>query len=234
MLKKVFDRTKLQKKIAVCTGSDAFTKVLEGLLVNWGFEICAQGDPAVLLLAEEGCCRQVEGQKSIWMTRLSPASDDQIRLPVSVESLWQVLEPIFHHPPRLHLRIAVDISARLFLGGEWCETRLNSLSDMGVRFSTKREAVRQEPVTIDLIIDGKIHQYHGKVIFSMSTATSEDGLFQSGAVFVNQDKETCDRLRAVLIRWYLEAVRDKMDRQLFQDGLEFLDLIPEDRQGLIC
>jgi hypothetical protein len=233
MLKEVVDKDKLQKRIAVCTGSAAFSQVLQHLLASWGFDLCRQDDPSVLLLAEEGCCEPVAGQKSIWLSRSRETVPDRIRLPIAVESLWRVLEQRFHHQPRMHMRMAVDLPARLYLRGEWVDTRLNSLSDMGARFGTEREMVKQEPVSIELNIDGRLRQYHGEVIFSMAVGAADRGLFQSGVVFSGQDQTTCDGLRAVLISRYLEAVREKMDRQLFEAGLADLDLDTDVRRKLM-
>lgn len=233
MLKEVVDRGKVQKRIAVCTGSAAFSQVLQRLLVSWGFDLCRQDDPSVLLLVEEGCCEPVEGQKSIWLSRSHETDPDRIRLPISIESLWQVLEQRFHHQPRLHMRMAVDLPARLHLRGEWVDTHLNSLSDMGTRFSTDREMVKQESVSIELMVDDTARQYHGEVIFSMAAGAADTGMFQSGVVFSGQNQTTCDGLRAVLISLYLEAVREKMDRQLFEAGLVDLDLDPDVRRKLM-
>ena len=232
MLKKVFDRAKLQKRIAVCTSSEALTAVLEGLVASWGFELCSQDDPSVLLLAEEGCCELVEGQKSICLSRSHEPGPDAIHLPISIESLWHILEVNFHHPQRLHLRMAIELPVRVLLRGEWFDTTLQSLSDMGARFTIDRETVKQEPVTIELLLDGEELLYHGQVIFSMAGGSASTETFQTGMVFVGQDTNFRNRLRFVLIRWYLEAVRDGMDRQLFQSGLEFLDLAPEVRRAL--
>jgi hypothetical protein len=227
MLNEIVDRDKLPKRIAVSTGSEAFTAVLESLLGVWGVELCRRDDPSALLLAEEGCCELVASQKAIWLSRSDAAGPDRIRLPVSLEALWQIIEQKFHRPTRMHLRMALDFSARVFLRGEWYDTILSSMSDMGARFTTEMETVREEKVILELIVNGEVRQHHGEIIFSMALGSLETGAFQSGVVFVGQDKETCNTLRYLLIRWCLEAVREGMDRQVFQDGLAFLDLAPE-------
>jgi hypothetical protein len=232
MLKEVASREKLQRRIAVCTGSDAFTQVLQRLMGRWGFDVCHSDDPTVLLLAEEGCCEPVAGQAAIWLSRSKGTDPERISLPVSVESLWQTLEQRFHQPTRMHLRMAVDLAARVLLRGEWIDTRLSSLSDMGVRFTTVQELVKQEQVTVELVVDEEVHQFHGQIIFSMAGGPAAVDFFHSGVVFVRQDVATCDMLRAILIRWYLELVQDGMDPQVFQSGLALFDLAPQVQQLL--
>ncbi len=227
MLSEIVDRDKHRKRIAVCTSSEAFTAILESLLRSWGVELCRRDDPSALLLAEEGHCDLMAGQNAIWLNRSDEAGPDRIRLPVSIETLWQVLELNFHRPAREHMRIAVQLGGRVLLRGEWFATRLSSLSDMGARFNTEQEMVRGEPVTIELEIDDAVWQYHGQIIFSMAVGAVDSGTFQSGVIFAGQNKETCDVLRSLLTRWHLEAIRYGMPRALFQDGLAFFDLTPE-------
>ena len=124
------------------------------------------------------------------------------------------------------MRKAVDLSARVSFRGEWHETHLSSLSDMGTRFSSDRELVKQEQVTIELTVCGVRQPYHGQVIFSMAEGPSENPLFQSGVVFHKQGNALRDDLRFYLIRQGLGEVRDGMELQVFQAGLAFFDLTP--------
>lgn len=233
MLKEVTSREKQQKQIAVCTGSAAFTQVLQLLMTHWGFDICHHDDPTVLLLAEEGCCEPMAGQEVIWLSRSNENDPGRITLPVSVESLWQTLEQRLHRQPRMHLRMAVDLAARVFLRGEWINTRLSSLSDMGARFTTDFELVKQEELQVELVVDEEVYLCRGQIIFSMAARPAVVESFQSGVVFVGQDVKICDRLRAVLISWYLELVQDEMDQDSFQRGLAFFALAPQVQQLLI-
>ena len=103
---------------------------------------------------------------------------------------------------------------------------------MGARFTTDFELVKQEPVQVELIVDEEVYLCRGQIIFSMAARPADIESFYSGVVFVGQDVRTCDRLRAILIRWYMELVQDKMDQGSFQKGLAFFDLAPEERQLL--
>ena len=232
MLEETFNRNAGPHRIAVLTRNRAFTQVLERLLVNWGFVPGSAEDPSVLLLAEEGSAVPCAGQETLWMTCSNAPAKGQMILPVSVESLWQAMEQHFHKPPRMHMRMAVDLQAKVSLRGEWYDTRLSSLSDRGARFSSDRELVRQEKVSVKLQIDREACDFHGKVIFSMAARPADTVAFNSGVVFYGQDKAVCDGLRSYLVRCYLETVRSDMDLQVFLAGLEFFALAPQVQQGL--
>ncbi len=230
MLQEIIDRDTIEKRVAVRTGSEAFTQILERLLLTWGFVIGNQDDQSALLLLEDECGEPVAGQKTVW---LSKSEQGQLGLPVTIESLWQVLEQHFHSPPRMHMRKTVDLPARVSLRGAWHETRLSSLSDMGARFSHDRELVKQEPVIIELSLFGALLQYRGQVIFSMAEGPADVPIFQAGVVFHKQDSTLRDDLCSYLIRQYLETVRAGMELQVFQAGLVFFDLAPGVRNAFL-
>ena len=233
MLQETVDRNTIKKQVAVCTASDALTQVLESLLMKWGFTICNPQDPAVLLLAEEGSCEPTHAQEVVWLSPLHVLEQGRFALPVSIESLWQTLEQHFHFPPRMHMRKAVDLPARVSMRGECYDTRLSSLSDMGARFSSDRELVKQEQVIIELTVSEVLLQFHGQIIFSMAAGPNDEQRFQSGVVFHKQINTCRDDLRYYLIRQYLEAVREGMDLQVFQAGLSFFNLAPEVKNALL-
>ncbi len=230
MLQETVDRNSIKKLVVVRTGSAAFAQVLERLLLVWGFTIGQPDDRLALLLLEAGCGEPSAGQETVW---LGKSESGQLVLPLTIESLWQVLEQHFHSPPRMHMRKAVDLSARVSLRGEWHATRLSSLSDMGARFSHDRELVKQEPVIIELSLCGTLLQYSGQVIFSMAEGPADVPIFQAGVVFNKQDNTLRDDLRCYLIRQYLETVRVGMEPQAFQAGLVFFDLAPGVRNAFL-
>lgn len=234
MLKNSYDRSTLKKQISVCTESDAFTQVLEQLLVCWGYCLCRPAaNPDVLNVVEEGCVRPLHGENTLRLHASGENGPNRLVLPLDLELLWQALERHFHSPQRLHMRRAVNLPARALLRGAWQYTRLSSLSDMGARFLSDRELIREEPVTLDFLVDGVPRQYEGRVIFSMAEKSGEVHSFQSGVVFYGQDKTARDELRNCLIREYFQVVRAEVPRQTFQDGLAFFALVPELRDSLL-
>lgn len=233
MLQGTIERHMVNRLVAVQTDSAAFTQVLERLLKNWGFTLGRTDDPSALLLFKEGCGEPSSGQESVCLSFSHRSEENRLGLPVKVEDLWRVLEQYFHSSPRMHMRKKVDLPARVSFRGEWHDTHLSSLSDMGTRFSSDCELVKQEQVIIEIVLDGASQQYQGQVIFSMAEGAGEVSQFQSGVIFCKQDDAVRDELRCHLIRQYLSEVRDGMDLQMFQAGLAYFDLAPEVRRRLL-
>lgn len=234
MLRSNINRDELQKRIAVCTGSASFTQLLQLLLIDWGFTICQADDPSVLLLIENGSGSLRQGQEAVWIGSSPGDGQAEVGMPIEMESLWQILEKRFHSPPRLHIRKAVDLAATVSIREERHATHLTSLSDMGTRFISDRELVKQERVDIKLSVNGKMLECHGHVIFSMPLRHEETQAFQVGVVFHAQSEEKRDILRGILIREYLEGVRAKMDRPDFCAGLAYFDLDSAVRAVLVA
>ena len=233
MLQATDDRSKIEKRVAVCTASEELNQLLERLLTSWGFSICSQDEPSALLLTEDGVAEPCAGQVVVCLDSSQVKERDQLGLQIRIDLLWQRLEQHFHNPPRMHMRKAVDLPARVSMRGEWHTTRLSSLSDMGTRFSSDREMVKQEPITIELAVGSVLLQYQGQIIFSMEVLSGEVQVFQSGVVFHKQGDAIRDDLRHYLIRQYLETVREGMELQDFQSGLAFFDLAPEVKHALL-
>lgn len=215
MLREVVDRQRGGRRLAVVSDNRALKTLLEMLLGEWGVGLVA-ADAAHTLL-QVGDCRTEPGPDQAAIP---------LRLPINLEALWQRLEQHFHQPPRMHMRKAVDLAARVELYGEWHETRLSSLSDMGARFMADRELIREEAITVEFAVEGVRRRCPAKVIFSMRTTGSGQGRFQAGVVFSGQEQADRDTLRDYLIREYLLLVRLRMDAESFASAVACFDFTP--------
>jgi len=124
--------TAFNKRIAVRSGSTEFDAVLQHLLHAWGFEVCPPEANDALLLAGDNVATD-DRQQVIRLTSSHYHGRDRLSLPLQVEELWQTLEHHFHRPPRMHIRMAIDLPARVTIRGQEFTTTLSSLSDMGAR-----------------------------------------------------------------------------------------------------
>jgi hypothetical protein len=224
MLNHVSDRTAVIKNVAIATCCDDFTEFLKILLVSWGFEICDSAREDVLLLAEEGCVEPVGGQEVIWLTRSKYQGTDRLSLPLEIENFWQTLEQRYHRPPRMHIRMAVDMDATVTVDDEAVAVRLSSLSDMGCRFSYYRELVADQQVHLALSLVEEEFRIDSRVIYSHHLTAAADNNIRVGLLFRGIDKEQRDRLRACLILQYLQGVEKEMEEARFRHALEFLSL----------
>jgi len=233
MLKHIVDRSDICKKISVQTCSDSLTELLQTLLEQWKFEICDTADAEVLLLAEEGCAVPVEGQQVLWLSRTKPEGRDRFSLPLELEHLWRVLEHRFHQPPRMHIRMNLEINASVTVGDETVSTTLTSLSDMGGRFTYHRELVRDQPLVVSLHVSEQILEINSQVIYAMPQPLATGSDIKVGIVFQRIEKDQRAMLRYFLIFRYLEEVQKRMDRSRFAAALQSLALPPYVREKLI-
>lgn len=224
MLRELSDRGVGAKKIAIATCCDAFTDFLSSLLRHWNFEVCAAGSPDVLLLAEEGCAEPDTGQRAVWLTRSKYQGTDRLSLPLSVEKFWQVLEHRYHKPPRMHIRMDVEIVASVVVDDETVPVTLSSLSDMGCRFSYYREMVRDQQVFLSLPLGGEELIIDSRVIYAHHLSAANDNNVRVGLLFRGIQEDQRDKLRAYLILQFLEKVQKEIDPEHFRKALEYFDL----------
>lgn len=230
MLKHVVDRSVVAKKIMIATGCEALTEFLTILAGHWKFEICEIPAADVLLLAEEGCAKPIDGQMVIWLTRSKYQGTDRLSLPLEIENFWQTLELRFHRPPRKHIRMEVDMVASVSIDDETVSATLSSLSDMGCRFLYHRELVRDQQAFITLSVDGQDLRIDSRVIYAMPQPSSSK--VRVGLIFRGIEKGQRDSLRAYLIGRYLEKVKNEMVGERFLQALENFSLPEVVRQKL--
>jgi hypothetical protein len=232
LLAKHKNRGAVNKQIAVRTHSEAFSCFLSELLSSWGFEICSPDSAEVLLLSEEGLGEPLTGQKVIWLTASQYQGSDRLSLPLEFEQLWQTLEHRFHRPPRMHIRMSLELPAVVSARGRVCTTALSSLSDMGGRFFCPHEMIRDEQVMVQMEVSGVRKRMDGCVIFA--APCHEEGVegFRIGVVFHGLKRDSRDDLRNFLIQRYLEAIRGRMSDAVFRAGLAEFALSPSLRQSL--
>ena len=226
MLNDVVERSGVIKKISVVTSDDALTELLTLLLQSWKFEIVSQDCAETLLLAEKGSIEPAAGQDVIWLAAGETSTDNSLGLPLEVESLWRILEFRFHDPPRMHIRLALDLSAQVTIRGETSEAVLTSLSEMGCRFYYDKELVRDETVTLTLQAGNETLKIGSQVIYSIPQSATSTGEVNAGLVFHGIDRTTRGRIRTYLIYTYLKEVGSVMAEERFVDTLDFL-VLPE-------
>ncbi len=233
MLKGSSERTGIARAIRVETGCEALKELLCSLLAHWKYEIRPDAGRDVLLLAEEGCAVPVEGQDTIWLVR-SPqqGGEGSLGLPLEFERLWQVLEYRFHRPPRMHIRMDVEIDASVTIDNETVRATLSSLSDMGCRFPCHRELIRNQPVILSLPVAGEVMRIDSRVIYAIHPVLSSDRDVRVGLLFSGLEKEQRDILRAYLMLCYLRRVRSEMTTESFARALGHFALPDSVRESL--
>ena len=218
------NRSVRAKEIAIATSCAAFTEFLKVLLSHWKFEIREVGTPDVVLLAEEGCAEPVGEQEPIWLTRSKYQGTDRLSLPLNIENFWQALEHRFHKPPRMRIRMDVELVASATVDEQTEKVVLNSLSDMGCRFSYHREMVRDQKVLLSLPVDGDELMIESRVIYSHYLSATTDSDFRVGLLFQGISVDQHGKLRDYMTLRFLEEIEKDLDRDCFRKALEYCNL----------
>jgi hypothetical protein len=214
----------IEKRLALAVRSQELEAILAALLHEWQFTLLPHPAAGTLLLAEEGCLAETDGE-IVWLTTSRYVSRQRLALPLQLQELWSALETRFHKPPRNHLRVAVDCEATLCCRGGRSTIRLVSLSDMGARLVFPRELISGEELVLEYPdVDGLL-ELAGRVIYVLPrgelAGTNES---EAGMIFDRTPAETRERVRNRIIVSYLERVRRQLPESVFCAGLGFFDL----------
>lgn len=228
-------RQNVRKKIWLLTADPSFREVLSALLGIWGYTLVSEADRESLLLAEDDLVVPAAYGGLIRLTRSRYLGRDSLPLPLPVEDLWASLEARFHRPPRNHIRIALDLPVAVSARGERETTRISSLSDLGTRFLLSRELVNQEPLTLEMTVDGIDYRLAGRVIYVVPRGEARgSNECEIGMMFLKPPAEVRTRLRDYVIFRYFDEVRSALPEGVFCDGLKAFELSPRVRGALGC
>ena len=217
-----------QPKLALVTRDVALKGLLTALLEEWHHPVLDQPDENTLVLVEEGCPAPRRCAAVIPMNRSPlPEGAAGLSLPLAVEELWAVLEPYFHKPARRHIRIPQNRLATVTARGQSETTHIVSLSDLGTRFSLRRELVNDEALELELKLGGVPWHLRGRVIYVLPRGDYDgSGLYDIGMLFVHEKAASRQSLLAFIIASYLRRVAQRLSPAAFRAGLDQLFLSP--------
>jgi hypothetical protein len=206
----------MERRVCVQTADPALQQLLTALLEAWEFQLEPEATDGVLLLAEEGCCEAQVWQQVLWLSHSTYAASNRVLLPLVIEDLYVNLERKFHSPPRRHLRLSLELPARVCCRGENHASRLTSLSDRGCRVTLPRELARDEAIELEFFMGDHPIRLEGHVIYSFNRAGATLGsTYDTGFLFVHQGENECLRLREFILASYLERVRSGVSPETF-------------------
>lgn len=215
----------MERKICVRTTDSALGAFLNSLLDGWRFSLEEDTADGTLLLAEEGSCDVPPNQPVLWLGHSQYASRDKLPLPMPIEELYLSLEHRFHRPPRRHMRLDIDLPARVDLRGEQHASGLTSLSDRGGRVLLPLELVRDEKLGLEFSLAGHPMNLVASVIYSFQRpGTSSEPAYDTGVLFARQTQGECELLREFILDRYVSRLRDMLDPDVFSAGLSYFTL----------
>jgi len=216
-----------QRTLYLALQNEALHHFLGALLEEWSFVLTADPAAAELVIAEDGTELPPLSGEILWLTSLASESANTIHLPVTIPDLSSALEQALHRPPRSHLRIPLELPARLLIRSESTSVAVLSLSDAGARFDLARELAPSEKVSISIDIGDRHLLLSGNVIYSFPrTAPGGDVQFSTGVIFAQLPPEIHQILGEFIVRSYLQRVSKRIPTWAFAVALPHFDLPP--------
>jgi len=192
------------------------------LLRHWDIAPCLPGNEALEIRAA------AEATQLDLVPSDGPA--EALPLPFRLETLWLALQVHLFDPPREHFRVPLRIRGTLCQGSERQEFLSVSLSDAGMRFEFYRELIRDEEITLELLLDEEPLVIEGRVIYCVPPRSS--GSMIIGVVYNLHQEKVKERLRDYLIEASLRQIRYQMNQQSFYSALSYLELPAASRARL--
>lgn len=221
-----------RKCVGLATRSEALHDFLAALLEEWGHLLLTFPDANAPLFAENGCSAGSGWAETL---RLGPPESGQpaaLDFPLSLERLWRTLESRFFEPPRVHIRIGVQMPIKLNIRNRAVDAMLVNLSDLGCRVDLPLELVRGEEPLLQLRLYKQTQIIQGKVFYVIPGNDFPE--FQVGIHFERIVPENRQLLRDFIVTQYLLRVREKIPAWTFNEGLIFFDLSPRILGALRC
>lgn len=214
-----------QRSLHLALQNEALQLFLAALLQEWSFVLTPDPLAAELVIAEAGMELPPLPGTVLWLSSLSLEDANSILLPVTIPALSAALEQSFHRPPRSHLRVPLELPARLLIRAESTSVSVLSLSDAGARFELPYELAPGERVTIALELDDQLLLLSCTVIYSFArAATGRDTVFSTGVIFAQLPPETHQILGEFIVSSYLQRVSDRIPAWAFTVALRQIAL----------
>ncbi|HAD03360.1 MAG: hypothetical protein A2091_01065 [Desulfuromonadales bacterium GWD2_61_12] len=216
-----------QRALHLALQNEALQHFLAALLEEWTFVLTPDPAAAELVIAEAGTALPPLPGMVLWLSSLGSESANTLHLPTTIPALSAALEQVFHRPPRSHLRVPLELPARLLIRAESVSVSLLSISDAGARFELPRELAPGEKVTISLDIGDRHLLLSSTVIYSFPrTAPGGAPFFSTGVIFAQLPPESQQILGDFIVRRYLQRVRERIPSWAFAVALLQFDLSP--------
>ena len=152
------------KQVAVVTRNQKFTRLLSSILADWKFFTVDDISEAKVVFAERGVELPGYDGQVVWLTPLPLSEGSFLTIPISLTSLYHLLEIHLFPTPRRHIRVAMEIVVDLRLENNWLEGRLVSLSDRGGRITCTHEIPRGKLLELELKLAGRVFRMPSEVL----------------------------------------------------------------------
>lgn len=216
------------KQVAVVTRNQKFNRLLSSLLAEWKFFAVEDLNAATVVFAERGIdLPELEGQV-VWLTPMPLSEGHFLVTPISLTSLYHLLEGRFFPTPRRHVRMNIECRAELKVDGQWQKCKLVSLSDRGGRLVCEKEIPRGTNVDIEMRLAGRSLQIAAETLYCIPAGDSPGrSQPQIGTLFKPSNGKVTDMLKGYIEKVTVEAACVREDIPLNDACLSWID-VPDD------
>lgn len=219
------------RQVAVLTRSEKFNQLMNRILADWRYFPVEELSAAEVILAERGLSLPSHQGVVVWLSTMPLAEERFLTVPISLTSLYHLLEEHFYPVPRRHIRVAMDTTVDLQVEGSWQEGRLVSLSDRGGRLSCPSEISRGRQLLLEMKLYRKTIRISAEVLYCIPSGDAPGRQEpQVGVIFKPSDVDEIDRLRCFVEKTCIDSACTKEDLSTSDPCLGWLD-VPQDPWG---
>lgn len=216
------------KQVAIVTRNPQFNKLLGSILADWRFFAVEDVSAATVVFAERGLTVPDAGGQVVWLSSMPLSDGTFLDVPISLTSLYQLLETNFFPTPRRHLRIPLETSVDLKVEDVWSEALLVSLSDRGGRIVCSKELPKGEALTMDVKLGEKDIRLSAEVLYCIPPGDSPGrSRAQVGVAFKPKNKQETAALRRYIEKVSVETACVREEISFSDPCLSWLD-VPAD------
>lgn len=215
------------KQVAIITRNEQFNRIFGSILAEWRLFVVDDPASAAVLFVERGLTPPEVDAKIVWLTPMPLSEGSFLLVPISLTSLYHLLEVHFFPTPRRHIRVAMEAPVDLAVDGGWMEGKMTSLSDRGGRIESSVEVPRGKILTLEMRLGEKPLIMPAEVLYCIPAGDSPNRAKPNvGVLFKPKNKQETVALRHYIEKLIIEAacVREEIAKN--DPGLSWLD-IPE-------
>jgi len=228
-------RSTKAKNVHLCIDNPPLSEFISALLEEWGYHQSENSQEHPLLLISQGLPQPTGFQHAITLSSFRHPNQKQLKIPVTIETLYLALENHFQRRPRNHIRAGVEWPLIVRVRGQEFKTHSITVADRGIRFISPFELAHDEEMQILIEQEGETYDLHALAVYSLvGKELGRGDKIEVGAVCTPQSKEVRDSIRGRIISLYLKRVRMVLGSNLFAEALNQLNLTRMSETLSIC
>ena len=213
------------KQVAVVTRNRKFNRLLSSILADWKFFTVDDISVAKVIFAERGIELPAHDGQVVWLTPLPLSEKSFLTVPISLASLYHLLEIHLFPTPRRHIRVAMETTVDLRLENDWFEGSLVSLSNRGGRITCTNEIPRGKLLDLEMKLSGRVFRMPAEVLYCIPAGDSPGYLQpQVGVIFKPSNDQDFELLQHFIEKTCIESACARENIPITDPCVSWLDV----------